>query len=51
MPKTSAQDVARAILDGVSAGTEDIFPDPMAQNLGATWLHDPKALERQFAAF
>jgi NAD(P)-dependent dehydrogenase (short-subunit alcohol dehydrogenase family) len=51
MPKTSPGDVARAILDGVSAGIEDIFPDPMSQNLGATWLHDPKALERQLATF
>lgn len=50
LPKASPGDVARAILDGVSAGIEDIFPDPMSQNLGATWLRDPKALERQFAA-
>lgn len=50
LPKTRPGDVARAILDGVSAGVEDIFPDPMSQNLGATWLRDPKALERQFAA-
>jgi NAD(P)-dependent dehydrogenase (short-subunit alcohol dehydrogenase family) len=50
MPKTSPQDVARAVLTAVEAGDEDIFPDPMSQNAHATWRHDPKALERQFGA-
>lgn len=50
MPKTSAADVARAVLDGVDAGTEDIFPDPMSKQLYAAWTQDHKAVERQFAA-
>jgi hypothetical protein len=31
LPKTSPREVVRAALDGVEAGTEDIFPDPMSQ--------------------
>lgn len=49
-PKTSPSEVARAILDGIDAGQEDIFPDPMSRNLQATWSRDPKAVERNFGA-
>jgi NAD(P)-dependent dehydrogenase (short-subunit alcohol dehydrogenase family) len=37
LPKTSAADVARAILDGVAGGRDQIFPDPMSAELGARW--------------
>ncbi len=50
MPKTSAADVARAALDGVAAGEDDIAPDPMAASVRATFLADPRALEKQFAS-
>ena len=50
LPKTPAIDVARAVLEGIEAGTEDIFPDPMAQQLYAAWRQDHKAVERQLAA-
>jgi NAD(P)-dependent dehydrogenase (short-subunit alcohol dehydrogenase family) len=50
MPKTAAIDVARATLDGIDAGEEDIFPDPMAQQLYSAWRQDHKAVERQFAS-
>jgi NAD(P)-dependent dehydrogenase (short-subunit alcohol dehydrogenase family) len=50
MAKTSPADVARAVLDGVQAGTEDIFPDPMSQQVYAAWKADHKAVERQFAS-
>lgn len=50
MPKTSAADVARAVLEGVEAGTEDIFPDPMSKQLYSAWKADHKAVERQFAS-
>ena len=50
MPKTPAIAVARAVLEGIEAGTEDIFPDPMAQQLYAAWREDHKAVERQLAA-
>lgn len=49
MDKTPAEDVARAILEGLAAGTEDIFPDPMARQIGETYLKNPKALEEQVA--
>ena len=49
MPKTSPEDVARAIVSGVEQGLEDIFPDAMSQSLFATWRRDPKELERQLA--
>lgn len=50
LPKTSPADVAKAILDGIAAGEEDIFPDAMAKQVFAGWRADPKALEKQFAA-
>lgn len=50
MAKTSAEDVAKAIVDGVELGREDIFPDPMSQGAFATWRRDPKELERQLAS-
>jgi NAD(P)-dependent dehydrogenase (short-subunit alcohol dehydrogenase family) len=51
IPKTPAEDVARAILDGVERGEEEIFPDPMSQMLAAGWRAGVvKQLERQNAA-
>src|SRR4029453_14808961 len=51
IPKTSPESVASAILDGVEAGEEDIFPDPMSQTLAEGWRSGAaKALERQNAA-
>lgn len=50
LPKTSPRDVARAILDGVEAGQEDIFPDPFAVDFGRRFGSSPKASERQVAA-
>jgi len=50
MPKTSPDAVARGILDGVVDGHEDIFPDPMAADLAATYKRDHKELERRLAA-
>ena len=47
--KTPAPDVARAILDGIAAGAEDIFPDPIARQIGEAFLASPKALERKIA--
>ncbi|MBZ5541448.1 MAG: SDR family oxidoreductase [Acidobacteriia bacterium] len=50
MPKTSATDVARAVLSGIENGDEDIFPDPMAKQMYAAWKQDHKAVERQFGS-
>ena len=48
--KTSPEDVARATLDGVERGDEEIFPDPMSQLLADGWRAGvAKAMERQNA--
>ena len=49
MPKAAPADVASAVLHGIVADQEDIFPDPMSQQLYAHWAADHKAVERQFA--
>jgi short-subunit dehydrogenase len=51
LPKASAESVARAILDGVEKGDEDILPDPLSASVAENWRSgEAKALERQFAA-
>ena len=50
LPKTAPGDVAFAILDGVEAGQEDIYPDPFAVDFGRQFGSSPKASERQVAA-
>jgi NAD(P)-dependent dehydrogenase (short-subunit alcohol dehydrogenase family) len=50
LPKTAPRDVAFAILDGIEAGHEDIFPDPFAVDFGRRFGSSPKASERQVAA-
>ena len=51
IPKTAPSVVARAILDGVERGEEDIFPDPMSAAFAQSWRDGAiKALERQNAA-
>ena len=42
--------MAFAILDGIEAGQEDIFPDPFAVDFGRRFGSSPKASERQIAA-
>lgn len=49
MPKTSPADIAAAVMLGIEAGREDIFPDPMSTQLYAAWKQDHKAVEKQFA--
>jgi NAD(P)-dependent dehydrogenase (short-subunit alcohol dehydrogenase family) len=49
--KTAPDDVARATLDGVERGDEEIFPDAMSQPLADGWRAGVvKELERQNAA-
>ncbi|MFD0574915.1 Rossmann-fold NAD(P)-binding domain-containing protein [Dactylosporangium darangshiense] len=48
--KTAPDAVAKAILDGVEAGEDDIFPDPFAVALGKQFHASPKTVERQMAA-
>jgi len=51
MPKTSAADTARGLLAGIVQAEEDIFPDPMAQQMSALWNKSHKEYERAFASF
>jgi NAD(P)-dependent dehydrogenase (short-subunit alcohol dehydrogenase family) len=51
MPKTSPADVARGVLAGIARGDEEIFPDPMAEQMGALWNRSHKEYERAFASF
>ena len=52
IPKASPDSVARAILDGVENGEEEIFPDPMSSSIAESWRSSAaKALERQNAVF
>jgi len=46
MEKATPAEAAAAILDGLEAGDEEIFPDPMSRQVGAQYLASPKALER-----
>jgi len=50
MPKTSPADTAKGILAGIDRGDEEIFPDPMAQQMGALFNKSPKELERAFGS-
>jgi NAD(P)-dependent dehydrogenase (short-subunit alcohol dehydrogenase family) len=50
LPKTSPREVAFAILDGIEAGREDIFPDPFSVEFGRQFGSSPKETERQIAA-
>jgi hypothetical protein len=52
IPKSSPESVARAILDGLESGEEDIFPDPMSNSMAESWRGGAtKALERQMATY
>ncbi len=51
IPKTSPAETARGILAGIARGEEEIFPDPMAQQMGALWNRSHKEFERALASF
>jgi hypothetical protein len=51
MPKTSPADTARGLLAGIARGEEEIFPDPMAQQMSALLNKSHKDYERAFASF
>ena len=51
IPKASPESVARAILDGVERGDDEIFPDPASHALATSWLGSAtKAAELENAA-
>jgi NAD(P)-dependent dehydrogenase (short-subunit alcohol dehydrogenase family) len=47
--KTPPEEVARQVLDGIEAGTEDIFPDPFAIGFAEQFYASPKGTERELA--
>jgi hypothetical protein len=47
--KASPANAARAIVAGIIAGDQEIFPDTMSQGTGSAFFADPKGLERQVA--
>lgn len=51
MEKDSPETVAKNVVKGIEAGTEDIFPDAMSQQVGEAYFASPKAIEKQFANF
>jgi NAD(P)-dependent dehydrogenase (short-subunit alcohol dehydrogenase family) len=51
IPKTSPESVARAVLDGIESGEEEIFPDPFSATFADSWRTGAaKEFERQNAA-
>ena len=50
-PKAEHGDVARAVLDGVESGSEDIAPGQFSYGACPGWPKDPKALEQRLAAY
>jgi NAD(P)-dependent dehydrogenase (short-subunit alcohol dehydrogenase family) len=50
MPKTSPQEVAHAVLEGLERNVEDIFPDLASRQFAEVWLRDPKGLEKLFSS-
>lgn len=47
MDKTPPSHVARAVLDGIEAGEEDIYPDPVAAEMRTGLSQNPKGVEKQ----
>ena len=50
MPKTCPAEVATRLLAGIERGEEEIFPDPMAEQMSALYRKSPKDFERAFAS-
>ncbi|WP_193179543.1 SDR family oxidoreductase [Nisaea sediminum] len=50
MEKTPPAVVAKAVLDALEAGEEDVYPDPTAQHLHRSLMEDAKAVERETSA-
>ncbi|HSU41984.1 MAG TPA: SDR family NAD(P)-dependent oxidoreductase [Polyangiaceae bacterium] len=51
LPKTSPADAARGVLAGIERGDEEIFPDPLAEQMSVVWNRSHKEFERAFASF
>jgi NAD(P)-dependent dehydrogenase (short-subunit alcohol dehydrogenase family) len=52
VPKSTAQDVARRIFDGMENDEEEIFPDPLSEPIAEGWRNGVlKNMEREFAGY
>lgn len=51
MGKDTPENVAKAVVDGLIAGKEDIYPDVMSEQLGVGYGSSPKAIEKEFAKY
>lgn len=51
MEKDSPENVAKAIVNALKEGNEDVFPDVMAKEAGKFYASNPKGVEQQFATF
>ncbi len=49
-PKAQPQEVARAVVTGLSGDEDELFPDGMAQELQTALLQDPKQVEQDLGA-
>jgi NAD(P)-dependent dehydrogenase (short-subunit alcohol dehydrogenase family) len=49
LEKASPRDAARAIVAGIIAGNEQIFPDRLSRGTGPAFFANPKGLKRQVA--
>jgi NAD(P)-dependent dehydrogenase (short-subunit alcohol dehydrogenase family)/uncharacterized OB-fold protein len=50
LPKLSPDALARAIVNALREGIEDVYPGDVAQEWLARWRENPKVLERELAA-
>ena len=51
MEKDSPENVAKNIVEAFKNGVEYIFPDIMSAQVGAGYAANPKAIEKEFAAY
>lgn len=51
MDKDTPQNVAKAIVNGLKEGAEDVYPDIMSVEVGAFYAQNPKGIEKQFGTF
>lgn len=51
MGKDTPENVAKAVVDGLVAGHEDIYPDVMSEQLGEGYSSSPKTIEKEFAKY
>lgn len=51
MEMEAPENVAKNIVQGIQDGAEDIYPDPMSQQMGVMYATSPKEVEAQMANF